>query len=78
MTASYYKPSKTYRVKITLDDQDANGLQLLEYQFTLTLADICSQNAISKTDLPKSTVYVIGSGPLPLNPVYSVLYTTAA
>ena len=42
MTASYYKPTKTYRVKITLDDQDANGLQLLEYQFTLTLADICS------------------------------------
>jgi len=63
LTVAGWKPSKTYQVKITLDDADANGLQLLTYTFTLELRDICADDTISKT---------------PLQDLYTYIYATAA
>jgi len=40
--SAVWKPAKNYKVKITLDDPDANGLQLISYMFNLELRDICS------------------------------------
>jgi hypothetical protein len=33
IASSYWKPFKIYKVKITIDDQDSNGQQLLSYEF---------------------------------------------
>lgn len=48
VATSFWKPFKNYRVKITLDDPDANGLQLLSYEFDLQLRDKCADNTITK------------------------------
>jgi len=68
-----WKPTKTYKVKITLDDPDANHLQLLTYTFDLELRDICADNALTKTsDLTQVTTHIIED---PVDTVLTPLWT---
>ena len=67
--AAAWKPSKTYKVKVTLDDVDANHLQMLTYTFTLEIRDICADNILTKTsDLAQITTYIIGTPDTTLSP----------
>jgi hypothetical protein len=43
-----WKPFKSYRVKITLEDQNGNGHQLISYEFDLELRDVCADNTLTK------------------------------
>lgn len=70
--AVYWKPFKQYRAKITLEDQNGNGLQILSYEFDLELRDVCADNTLAKTaELSPLTTYVIGSGPTTLTPAFT-------
>lgn len=59
-------------MKITLDDLDANGLQLLSYEFTLELRDVCADNTLTKnSELPEITTYVINTPVSTLTPNFT-------
>lgn len=77
IASSYWKPFKIYKAKITLDDVDANGLQLIEYEFTIELRDVCSDDTLSKNALNDLYTYIYGTGATTITPVFAATVVAA-
>jgi len=67
-----WKPFKKYKVKVTLDDLDSNGLQMLTYIFDLEIRDICADDYLTKTALNDVYTYIYSApSDLSITPVFA-------